>query len=72
VQSKANSKLIVEAVTGHNNLRFMAAKCGASDSNECRLCMENEETFLHFLTDCPALEAYRMNNGIGKINSSGN
>ena len=47
-------------ITGHNNLNHFQARIGLWADSNCRLCGEAEETFLHFLHDCPRLRQHRL------------
>ena len=48
---------LVRIVTGHNNLNFFQHKLGYTDTPECRLCGEGDETITHLMTACPPLRA---------------
>ena len=43
----------VRIITGHNNLSFFQNKLGYTNDVSCRLCKEDKETIVHFLTSCP-------------------
>ena len=45
----------VRLITGHNNLNGFQTKIGLWADRTCRLCHAEEETFAHFLHDCPRL-----------------
>ena len=54
--------LLVQLFTGHNYLKRHQAIIDQNDDNECRLCMEDEESSFHILAECPALAAARLSN----------
>jgi len=51
---------LVQLMTGHNFLKRHSALVDKSSDNECRLCMEDEESSLHFIAECPALAVQRL------------
>ena len=51
----------VRLITGHNNLNSFQTKIGLWGDSKCRLCRQAEETFLHFLHQCPRLHQARQN-----------
>ena len=52
-------KRLVEIVTGHNNLSHFQFKVDPEVNPLCRFCEEQNETFHHFITDCPRLRQFR-------------
>ena len=50
---------VVRTFTGHNNMNRHCNLTGETDSAECRLCNEDEESSSHLLLDCPALSGVR-------------
>ena len=48
-------KRLVEIITGHNNLSYFQFKIDPDVNPLCRFCEEANETFHHFITDCPRL-----------------
>ena len=52
-------KSLVEIITGHNNLSYFQFKIDPDVNPLCRLCEEENETFHHYLTDCPRLRQFR-------------
>ncbi len=50
---------VVQIITGHNYLGRHNVVVGDTDDDECRFCMEDEETSLHIVAECPALHAAR-------------
>ena len=52
--------MFVRAITGHNFLGKHQNYINSDISKVCRFCEEEEETFFHFLTDCPVLRTLRQ------------
>ena len=50
----------VRLITGHNNLNHFQTRIGLWGSSLCRLCHEADETFVHFLHECPRLRQRRV------------
>ena len=50
---------VVQLITGHNFMRRHESLVLENDENECRLCLEDEETTLHIMAECPALARVR-------------
>ena len=50
--TRDKSRRLIEIVTGQNNLNYIRNKI-TGEENLCRLCEEEEETFGHFVNDCP-------------------
>ena len=57
--SRGYLTMFVRAITGHNFLGKHQNYIDPNISKTCRFCEEEEETFLHFITDCPALRTLR-------------
>ena len=53
--------MFVRAITGHNFLGKHQNYIDPQISKHCRFCEEEEETFHHFITDCPTLRTLRTN-----------
>ena len=53
---------MVEIITGHNNLSYFQFKVDPDVNPLCRFCDEQNESFHHFITDCPRLRQYRTDN----------
>ena len=51
--------LLIKAITGQNFLAYHQSKIDIDISKFCRLCEENEETFIHLVSHCPRLEETR-------------
>jgi len=47
-------------VTGHSNFRLHLKKLNLIEEEDCRLCLEDQETTVHILCHCPALASTRM------------
>ena len=45
----------IRIITGHNNLLYHRSNINPDLNPMCRFCNEHQETFIHFLSDCPAL-----------------
>ena len=45
----------IRIVTGHNNLLYHRSNINPDIDPMCRFCNETQETFIHFISDCPAL-----------------
>ena len=43
----------IRLISGHNNLNYFQTRIGLANSEQCRFCDTEEETFLHLLYDCP-------------------
>ena len=56
---RADLSLIIKAITGQNFLAYHQSKLDITISKFCRLCEEGEETMIHLITACPALEQTR-------------
>ena len=50
---------VIKIITGHNGLFYFKNKIDADINPECRFCLEDNETFYHLVTDCPALREQR-------------
>ena len=50
---------VCEILTGHNNLKYCQYLQGNFYDYWCRLCEEEIETFIHFVTECPRLRQMR-------------
>ena len=62
-------KRLVEIVTGHNNFSYFQFKVDPDANPTCRFCDEQNETFHHFITDCPRLRQFRADT-VGEYNSN--
>ena len=50
----------VRHLTGHSFLRKHNRLIGETEHEECRLCLEDEESSWHILAECPALTRQRI------------
>ena len=50
----------VRIITGHNNLRYYQSKLDINVSAYCRFCLQQPETFHHFVFECPSLHFSRQ------------
>ena len=50
---------LIRIVTGHNALNYFRNKVDEDINSECRFCMEEDETFWHLVTECPAFATLR-------------
>ena len=50
---RAKLGTLIRIITGHNALNYFKSKIDAEIDSTCRFCLEEEETFWHFMTDCP-------------------
>ena len=58
--SRSTVQLLVRAITGHNFLSKHQNRIGEPVAPECRLCEEEQETFVHLITTCPRLRQSRI------------
>jgi hypothetical protein len=52
--SKSNLSCLIQIVTGHNFLSYFQYQLDNGMNPMRRICDEENETFYHFVTDCPA------------------
>ena len=57
--SKTSLSRLIQLITGHNFLSYFQFKLDSTINPLCRMCGEENETFFHFITDCPALATKR-------------
>jgi hypothetical protein len=55
-------RTIVGALTGHMGINYMLFKLRLSDTPICRFCGSQEETSIHILCVCMALDSARRKN----------
>ena len=57
----------VRLITGHNNLNHFQTRIGLWGSPTCRLCGQDNESFIHLLTACPRLRLTRQDIFLDRI-----
>ena len=57
--SKSSLSRLIQIVTGHNFLSYFQYKLDPTVNPLCRMCGEENETFYHLVSCCPALECRR-------------
>ena len=61
--NRKSMRTFTQAISGHSNMvGSHKIYYNISDTAECTLCLENEESVIHWATDCPALEYWRIDN----------
>ena len=51
---------LIQLLTGHNFMNRHEALVQQTEENECRLCLEDEESTFHIMAECPALARARQ------------
>ena len=57
--NKTQLRNLIEAITGHCLLNKHLSHWKEIKSTKCRLCEEDDETYLHLINECPAMEYER-------------
>ena len=57
--SRSHLTRLISIITGFNCLSYIQFKANPTINPLCRLCGEENETFWHFVTNCPRLYTYR-------------
>ena len=57
--SRSHLTRLISIITGFNCLSYIQFKANPTINPLCRLCGEENETFWHFVTECPRLQSYR-------------
>ena len=57
--NKTQLRNLIEAITGHCLLNKHLSHWKEIESTKCRLCEEDDETYLHLINECPAMELER-------------
>ena len=57
--NKTQLRNLIEAITGHCLLNKHLSHWKEIESTKCRLCEEDDETYLHLINECPAMEYER-------------
>ena len=63
---------LISIITGFNCLSYIQFKASPTINQLCRLCGEENETFWHFISDCPRLQTYRNDTFLDKLPRQGN
>ena len=58
--SRPDLKLLIEIITGHNNLKSFSTKIKALADTQCRYCHKYPETVMHLLTTCSHFNTERL------------
>ena len=59
--ARTDLSLLIQGITGQNNLNYLNNLITPQISPLCRFCEEEDETFEHILTDCPVFYTQRIN-----------
>ena len=59
-QGRVNLSRMIQLITGHNFLNRHEALVNKTGDADCRLCLEDEETAIHVIAECPALARPRL------------
>jgi hypothetical protein len=57
--NRTQSRVVIGPLTGHNTLRRHLYVMGLSNNPTCRKCGTEEETSVHILCECQALDSLR-------------
>ena len=68
--SRHDLKLLVEIITGHNNLKTFSTKIQPLTNTLCSLCNSMPETVIHLMTECPQLSNERLDLKLARFNPS--
>ena len=70
-QTRVNSSLLTQFITGHNYLKYHRSLADPSVGRSCRLCDDGTEDSWHLLTQCEALAMHGyatfLDNNIRKL-----
>ena len=58
--SRPDLNLLVEIITGHNNLKTFSTKIKPLANTLCNFCNSKPETVLHLMTECPRFSTNRL------------
>ena len=50
----------IKSITGHNNLAYFQSQLNPEIDPTCRLCLQDNETLHHLITDCEATTSLQM------------
>ena len=65
--SRSHLTRLISIITGFNCLSYIQFKANPTINPLCRLCGEDNETFWHFITDCPRLQLFRNDTFLDNI-----
>ena len=65
--SRSHLTRLISIITGFNCLSYIQFKANPTINPLCRLYGEDNETFWHFVTDCPRLKTYRQDTFLDKL-----
>ena len=65
--SRSHLTRLMSVITGFNCLSYIQFKANPTINPLCRLCEEDNETFWHFITDCPRLQTYHNDTFLDKL-----
>ena len=67
--SRQELQLYIQAITGQNNLNYLNNLIVPEYTDQCRFCEEDEETFAHFVGECPVFSSLRQHvtGGFGRV-----
>ena len=57
----------VRIIVGHNSLFYFRSRIDGDINPQCRFCLEEDETFFHFVTTCPRLRETRIDFWLDEI-----
>ena len=64
---RADLSLLIKAITGQNFLSYHQSQINIEISKLCRLCEQEDETFIHLVDNCPRLEQTKKDIFLDKI-----
>lgn len=59
--NRAHLSKLAALVTGHGAFKYHLKVMGVAEDDTCRLCLEDSETAIHIICECPALARARRN-----------
>ena len=65
--SRSHLTRLISIITGFNCLSYIQFRANPAINPICRLCGEDNETFWHFITNCPRLQTYRNETFLDKL-----
>ena len=58
--SRSSLSTLIQIITGQNNLNYVSSVIIPGHTDLCRFCVEEQETFIHLLNECPAFYQRRL------------